>query len=218
MRLRAATVAMVGAAALASAACKPKDPARVGGTTLVLADGVETAPAGATLEVTPETVAAITMPAEAYVRLGVAREVPWSAVDQLIATIAGHGKKPILLVGRRGDVGAIKLDDPIGERHITVLAFVDGKACVRGPGEVAAKCIQSDGGERYVEKAYVRQLVREARDAFGVDDVSVEVAASLPWGDVVNAADGARTCCGDAPMKVAVRTAVDDGTVLVPLE
>src|SRR5690606_11990825 len=105
----------------------------------------------------------------------------------------------------------------IGEGAITVLAFVGGKACIRGPGEEAAKCVHSPD-HPWVEKAFVRQLVREAREIFAIDHVSVEVEAGLPWSDVVNALDGARTCCGDAEILAAVRTMVDDGTVLVPVE
>jgi hypothetical protein len=213
------STAAAAALALALVGCAAKEPATVGATPLVQADGGFDPPAGATLEVTTATIAGITMPAEAVVRLAVARDVPWGQLEELIASIKGSGKRPILLVGQRWRTKAIELEDPIAERHTTVLAFVTGKACVRGPGVDAAKCVQSDGGAIYVEKAYVRQLVREAREAFGVDDVAVEVQGGLPWGDVVNALDGARTCCGEgAPIKVAVRTMVDDGTVLVPVE
>jgi hypothetical protein len=138
-------------------------------------------------------------------------------VDRVVTSIEAGGKRAVLLVGRRADLGAIALRDAIGPRAISVLAFVDGKACVRGPGEKAAKCVHSPDN-RYVEKAFVRQLVREAREAFEVDDVRVEVPRSLPWGDVVNAIDGARTCCGQASMRVAVATAADDAPPLVPIE
>jgi hypothetical protein len=207
-------------AALALAAlggCAAKEHAKVGATVLVQADGVVEAPAGATLEVTRATLAGLTPPPEAIVRLAVARDVPWSDVEGLIGTLRGHGKQVAMLVGQRWNVRAIELEQPIAERHVTVLAFVTGKACVRGPGVDAAKCVQSDDNT-YVEKAFVRQLVREARESFGVDHVAVEVQGGLPWGDVVNALDGARTCCGDHAMTVAVRTAVDDGTMMVPVE
>jgi hypothetical protein len=209
---------VLGLLAAALGGCPAKEHARVGDTHLVQADGVEPAPAGATLEVTTATVDAITTPAEAVARLAVARDVPWHDVEELIATLESNGKKVVPLVGQRWETRSIALRDPIGERYISVLAFVDGKACVRGPGIEAAKCVHSPD-HRWVEKSFVRQLVREAREIFEVDDVSVEVAASLPWSDVVNAVDGARTCCGkNAAMKVAVRTMVDDGTVLVPVE
>jgi hypothetical protein len=201
----------------ALAGCPAKEPARFGATALVQADGVYPPPPGATLEVTAATARAITMPAEAVARLAIARDVPWSEVEELVATLEGHGKTPVLLVGQRQHTRAIALRDPIAERYITVLAFADGKACVRAPGEEAAKCVASPDNH-YVEKAFVRQLVREARERLALDDVAVEVAPVLPWGDVVNALDGARTCCGDAPMRVAVRTQVDDGTTLVPVE
>jgi hypothetical protein len=209
--------APLAALALALVGCKPPEWAKVGATPLVQADGLEAAPAGATLEVTPATVGGITPPGEAIVRLGVAREVAWKDVEQLVATIEGSGKRAVMLVGRRDELGAIALRDPIGEAYVSVLAFAGGKACVRGPGQEAAKCVHSPD-HPWVEKSFVRQLVREAREAFEVSDVAVEVDPALGWGDVVNALDGARTCCGERPVRAAVRTMVDDGTVLVPVE
>lgn len=198
--------------------CAARDPARVGGTELVQADGVFEPPAGATLEVTRENVVALSAPGEAVVRLAIARDVPWSDVDALVGKLGAAGKHVVPLVGQRYLTRGIILHETLTGPAIEVLTFVDGKACVRGPGVEAAKCVASPDG-RYVEKAFVRQLVREAREAFDVHQVKVSVPASLRWGDVVNALDGARTCCGEgAAVKVDVATSVDDGTVLVPVE
>jgi hypothetical protein len=211
----AVTAALI---ALLGAGCKARPDAHVGDTRLVQADGVVAPPSGATLEVTPANVAALTMPAEAVVRLAIARETRWADVEALAATIEGHGKKPVYLVGQRAETRAIELHDPVVGDAIQILTFIDGKACVRGPGVKAAKCVQSPDGT-YVEKAFVRQLVREAYQGWEIHKVDVEVPPSLHWGDVVNAVDGARTCCGaDVEMRVNARTTVDDGTVMVPVE
>jgi hypothetical protein len=208
----------LGLLGLLGAGCKARPDAAVGDTRLVQADGVFEPPPGATLEVTPDNVAALTMPAEAVVRLGVGREVRWADVEALIGTIEGHGKRAVMLVGQRFETRAIELRDEVRGDAIEILTFVDGKACVRGPGIKAAKCVQSQD-KSYVEKAFVRQLVREAHDGWGLEKVTVEVPLSLHWGDVVNAVDGARTCCGsDVKMRVTTRTSVDDGTMMVPVE
>lgn len=202
--------------ALLAAGCPAKEPARVGDTRLVQADGVVEAPSGATLEVAKDTVAALTMPGEAVVRLAIAMDVPWADVDSLVRKIEGAGKRAVTLVGQRQHTRAIVLHEPLTGPAIQVITFVDGKACVRGPGVEAAKCVTTPD-HHWVEKSFVRQLVRETREVFAVDEVEVQVPASLPWSDVVNAIDGARTCCGEAAIRVDVKTSVDDGTVLVPV-
>jgi hypothetical protein len=186
-----------------ASACTSNEDARVGGVLLAQADGVFDPPAGATVAVDEKTIDAAQVPAGApIVRLAVGRKALWSQVQRLIAKVEAAGAKPVLLVGSWHHVVAMRLeDDWPGGRALQVMAFVDGKACVQPPGAIEAKCVQS-GTKQYIERAYLRELVREQVRMFDIPQVEVEIPSSLTWVDVVRTIDGARTCCKGTTIRV----------------
>lgn len=202
MRRQLATAALL----LGLAGCKNKGHAEVDGILIPQADGVTEAAAGATMAVNAATIDRAPIPAGAGpVRLAIAREVPWDRVMALIARVSAAGRTPVLLAGDDHKVKGFQLEDEAARgvaRAITVMAYIDGKACVRPPGGIEAKCVQSPDG-RYIDRAFLRELVREQVRTFETRTVEVELAGGLPWADVVRTIDGARTCCYET--KVAVR-------------
>jgi hypothetical protein len=199
-----AALALTAAAAIG---CGGKGDATVDGVLLAQADGLVDAPEGATLAVDEKTVASAVVPSGAkIVRLAVGRKVPWNQVQALMRKVEAAGARPVLLAGNRSHVKAINLDDPWpgGDRSIQVTAYIDGKACVQPPGAIEAKCVQS-GTKDYIERAYVRELVREQVKMFSIEQVEVELPATLQWVDVVRTLDGARTCCKSLDAQVRVR-------------
>lgn len=205
--MRRSLLAALIVAAAAAIGCGGKGDATVDGVLLAQAEGLVEAPAGATLAVDEKTVASAKVPSGAkVVRLAIGRKVPWNEVQKLMRKVEAAGARPVLLAGNRSDVKAINLEDPWpgGDRSIGVIAFIDGKACVQPPGALEAKCVQS-GSKNYIERAYVRELVREQVKMFSVQQVEVELATTLPWVDVVRTIDGARTCCKSPKIEVRVR-------------
>ena len=74
----------------------------------------------------------------------------------------------------------------------------DVKACIRAQHVKQAVCV-ARFDRKHVDRAFVRQLVRDARAKAGPRPVHVRLPASLSWADAVRALDGARTCCsGDS--------------------
>jgi hypothetical protein len=156
-----------------------------------------------------KTVASAKVPSGAkVVRLAVGRKVLWSQVQDLMRKIQATGARAVLLAGNRSHVKSFALEDEPGpgasDRAIGVVAYVDGKACVQPPGAIEAKCVQS-GTKDYIERAYVRELVREQVMMFSIEQVEVELPATLPWADVVRTIDAARTCCKSQNVEVRVR-------------
>jgi hypothetical protein len=198
----------VGAAMLcaALAGCESKDDARVDGVLLAQADGIEEPPDGPTLAVDEQTIEAAEVPAGAtIVRLAIGRKVLWSQVQALAKKVQAAGAKPIYLVGDRHRVKAMRIeDDWPGGQALQVLAFIDGKACVQPPGAIEAKCVQS-GTKDYIDRAYLRELVREQVKYFELTQVEVDLPVTLHWADVVRAIDGARTCCRGTAMLVRLK-------------
>jgi hypothetical protein len=200
-------------AALALAGCKSKGHAEVDGILIPQADGTIDAPEGATMAVNASTIDTAKVPdGSPVVRLAIAREVPWDRVAGLIERVKAAGKSPVLLAGDDHNVKGFRLEDDRArgvDRAITVIAYVDGKACVQPPGGIEAKCVKSPDG-KYIDRAFLRELVREQVNTFEVRTVEVEVASGLPWADVVRAIDGSRTCCYET--EVAVRLKHAPGT------
>ena len=193
-------------ALVALAGCKGKGHAEVDGILIPQADGVFDAADGATLAVDASTIDTAPIPSSRpVVRLAIAREVPWDRVTALVARVKAAGRTPLLLAGDDHKVKAFRLEDDAaqgGDRTINVIAYIDGKACVQPPGSIEAVCVQSPDG-RYIDRAFLREQVREQVKRFDVKTIEVELAGGLPWADVVRTIDGARTCCYET--EVAVR-------------
>jgi hypothetical protein len=200
------TLTALIAAALAAAGCGNTGEATVDGVLLAQADGAEDPPEGATLAVDENTIDAARVPAGAkVVRLAVGRKVMWSRVQGLMRKVEEAGARPVLLTGDWGKVKAFRIEDEgAAGRAIQVMAYIDGKACVQPPDAIEAKCVQS-GSKQFIERAYVRELVREQIKLFNLDQVEVELPASLPWADVVRTIDAARTCCSGMTVRVRLK-------------
>jgi hypothetical protein len=194
---------------LGAAACgqNPYE-AKVDGVVLVEADRVvmpEKAPVvKLTLdELEPE------VPPVAVVQLAIGLDVTWDRVKTTITAMRDQGVRPVLLVGVRQDVRAIVLSDELEGPSIHLTSTPDGKFCVGPPTSNEAKCVQS-ADRKHISRAFVRELIRDAVEAYDLHDVDVQVTGDLYWADVVRTVDGARTCCG----KIAVRVKLaDDPTI-----
>jgi hypothetical protein len=134
-------------------------------------------------------------------RLAIARDVSWERVQKTLEAAKAKGAKPIILVGRRSDVRALVLTDEIGEHSIHLTSTPDGKFCVGPPTTFEAKCVQG-ADKKHVQRAFVRETIRDAVKAYGITEVDVMVTPDLEWADVVKTIDGARTCCGDTDVRV----------------
>jgi hypothetical protein len=207
-RTGALAVLVSGVAVLGATGCPAKGEAKVDGVLLAQADGVREAPEGPTLAVDEKTIDAAVVPAGAtVVRLAIGRKVLWNQVRALMARVSATGARPVLLVGQSYRVREMPLEDEWpGGPALQVMAYIDGKACVQPPGAIEAKCVQS-GTKQYIERAFLRELVREQVKAFQIEQVEVELPTTLPWYDVVRTIDGARTCCRQMKAKMRVRLA-----------
>ena len=211
MMRRALLVGLLAVSAgLGVGACKNKGHAEVDGILIPQADGTIDAPDGATMAVNGDTIDTAKVPdGSPVVRLAIAREVPWDRVAALVERVKAAGRTPLLLAGDDHEVKGFRLEDDAArgvERAITVIAYVDGQACVQPPGAIEAKCVKSPDG-KYIDRAFLRELVREQVKVFDVKTVVVEVASGLPWADVVRTIDGARTCCYETEVAVRLKRA-----------
>jgi hypothetical protein len=207
MKIRAALAVAIVCAAWQTG-CESKDDAKIDGVLLAQADGTFDPPEGATLAADEKNIDAAQVPAGAkIVRLALGRKVLWNQVQDLIEKVEAAGAQAVLLVGNWHHVVAMRLQDEWpGGRALQVMAFIDGKACVQPPGAIEAKCVQS-GTKQYIERAYLRELVREQVKMFDIPQVEVELPATLPWADVVRTIDGARTCCKGTTIRVRLKPA-----------
>jgi predicted small lipoprotein YifL len=213
VRRAAAAIALA-----ALAACGQKGHATVDGVLIPQADGVSDVPDGATLAVDVAAIDAAVVPAGAeVVKLAVGRKVPWNEVQALDAKVRAAGARPVYLAGVFHKVRAFALEDawPGGPRSITVTSYVDGKACVLPPGAIEARCVQS-GGKNQIDRAFLRELIREQVKLFDVKQIEVELAATLPFDDVVRTIDAARTCCFEIETTVRFKPPSTASTELVP--
>ncbi len=180
-------------AACALSACKFERQAHVKDIWVPQAAGLIDAPKGESLPIIRGTVLK-TLPKAPHVRLAIARNVVWSEVRALRKQVIDAGKTPYFIVADERKVGAIELYEDLQGEAIDVFVSVGGKLCVAPPGSPEAKCVQR-GDRLHVDRAFTRELVREAVGAYGIHDVLVKVPPDIEWGDVVRAVDGARTCC-----------------------
>jgi biopolymer transport protein ExbD len=183
--------------ALLAGACAPID-TKVGKARLADADGTEPARPGPTVEV-PGPPAA---PAQGPVRLAADREATYGQVREAMKAIEAQGGEPVLLVARRGEVEALPRPDTLKGPAIKLRAEVEGKACISPPDTDEATCVKGHF-QKHIDRAFLRQIVRQAVREYGLKEVRITVDADLAWGDAVRAIDGARTCCG-IPVAVSV--------------
>lgn len=205
---------------LAATACGSKGHAKVDGVLVPQADGVIDVPEGPTVAADVGTIDAAVVPSGAkVVKLAIGRKVPWSDVRALEGKVRAAGARPVFLAGAFHKVRAFALEDawPGGEQSITVTSYVDGKACVLPPGAIEARCVQS-GSKNQIDRAFLRELVREQVKLYDVKQIEVELAATLPWDDVVRTIDAARTCCFEIKTAVRFKPAATVSTELVPAE
>ncbi len=190
------------------AACANKPEAEVDGVLLPQADGLVDAPDGATMAVNAQTIDSAPIPKGAgVVRLAIAREVPWDRVGALITRVKAAGRIPFLLAGHAHKVKGFQLEDDKAkgvDRIISVISYIDGKACVQPPGSIEAICVQSPDG-LYIDPAFLREQVRQQVTTYDVKTVEVELASGLPWVDVVRTIDSVRTCCDDTSVAVRLK-------------
>lgn len=192
---------ILAACVLLAAACGPNPyEARVDGVLLADASGVVPAEDGPVVKLTLEDLEPV-MPDAPVVRLAIARDVPWERVQRTLAALRDKGTRPVLLVGKRDAVHGFVLSEEIGEVSIHVTSTPDGKFCVGRTGISEARCVTSSD-RKHINRAFVREHVRDAVKAYGLQEVDVMVAPDLHWADVVRTIDGARTCCKDTAVKV----------------
>jgi len=134
-------------------------------------------------------------------QLAIARDVSWERVQKTLAAARDKGARPVILVGRRSDIGALVLSEEIAGPSIHLTSTPDGKFCVGPPTTNEAKCVQG-ADKKHVQRAFVRETIRDAVKAYGITEVDVMVTPDLEWADVVKTIDGARTCCADVDVKV----------------
>lgn len=198
----AAAVVVAGAAA----ACGPNPyEARVNGVLLADADGVAALGDAAKAPLVTLTLDQLEpeIPAGPVARLAVARDVSWDRVQKTLIRFDAAGVTPVLLVGQRRDVRAFTLADAIDGPSIQLTSTADGKFCVGPPDVNEAKCVQSSD-RKHINRAFVRETIREAVKAYDLTEVDVIAAPDVEWADVVRTIDGARTCCGDTTVKVTI--------------
>jgi len=192
---------------LVLAACG-KNPyqATVDDVLLAEADGVITPEDGPTVKLSLKELEPEVPKGAELARIAISYDVSWERVQKTMNRFLVQGVRPVLLVGRRSDVRAFVLSDELKGVPIRVTATADGKFCVGPPDNNEAKCVQSSD-KAHIGRAFVRETVREAVDAYGLHDVDVLAASDMDWADVVRTVDGARTCCGDMQINVRLQDA-----------
>jgi hypothetical protein len=142
------------------------------------------------------------------VQLAVDREMPFGELRSFLQAIDKAGVRAQILVSVDGKLGALPPSLPAVPQSI-LLAVEMGeevKACVAEPGAEVRACVSRKDG-LHVERAFVRELVREAVKTYELTAVHVRPDPKLAWIEVVRAVDGARTCCKGTEIKVSVEDA-----------
>lgn len=201
------------AATLGLAACKGPGPKKVGDATLALALGVEDVPAAAKdaplVEVLPgeETTR---IPDAPLVKLAIHRDVTWDRVQAVLAVMQERGQEPVLLVTQRRNVKAFHIEDAFEGPALDLIAYTNGRSCVRHPDIAEAKCVQTLS-KKYIDGAFTREIVREAVRGYQMSNVEADIPEKLSWGDTVRVIDAARTCCKDTEVLVKLRSPEQEG-------
>jgi len=198
-----AVASLIVGLALMATACKSNSQAEVLGVWIPQAAGIEVVPKGDTVAVLRGEEPA-SLGTQHNVALAVARDVPWSQLRDLRKELLAAGRVPHLLVADGRKKGSLRLYDELLGEPIRVFVSVGGKLCVAPPKTPEAKCVQR-GDKTHVDRAFTRELVREAVKGYQLHDVLVDVPADLEWGDVVRAVDGARTCCFEDKVRVRLK-------------
>ncbi len=195
-------------ALLVFCSCKSRSQAEVAGVWVAQAEGIESLPQGKAVALERGR-----LPADASdkvlgegpdVLLAIGRDVRWAKIRDLRKGLIESGRTPYLVVANGRKKGAFKLHDELQGEAIKVFVSVGGKLCVAPPNSPEAKCVQR-GDRSHVDRAFTRELVREAVKGYGLHDVTVDVPADLEWADVVRAVDGARTCCFEDKVRVHLK-------------
>ncbi len=194
---------LIAAVAVAATACGGVKEAKVGEARLAYADGVDDAPKGwSTVEVMPGKAGALPDDAK-QVLIAADRDATFGDVWPLIQAARARDVDLLFYVAdRRQRVKVMEMNPPAGEKQIRVIVTDDGKVCVNLPGIKEAKCVMTT--QHRVDRAYTRELVREAFRASDLRRVRVEAETALRWNDVVRTVDGARTCCSGERMIVGL--------------
>lgn len=183
--------------------CKSRSQAEVKGIWVAQAEGIETLPDGDTIPMN-RGVVPDDLGSTPDLRIAIARDVRWSAVRDLRKRLMEQGRVAHLVVANGRKKGGFQLYEELQGEPINVFVSVGGKLCVAPPGSPEAKCVQR-GDRTHVDRAFTRELVREAVKGYGLHDVVVDVPADLDWADVVRAVDGARTCCFEDKVRVRLK-------------
>jgi len=193
MMTRRSLAIFVGFAAVLG--CDSPPLAKVGETFLVQAADTRELPANSTAETIELAKLDVTAPpSAAEIRLVAGQRQQWREVRKAVAALEGAGKTVRLLSAQRRRIGEFVLYDELGDRPIEVVTRTNGQACVRLPGVKEAKCVQR-ADAKHIDRAHLRQLVREAIKVSKLREVAVYVPGDMEWADVVRAVDAARTCC-----------------------
>ena len=207
---RVAAFVLAAAAVPAAGACgAPSPEIAIQGAVLAEADGVVPAAEGPTVALTGAAAGGPlpALPDADVVRVAIDRTVPYRDADRLIEALAAAGKTPVYLVSSHRDLRGFVVARPTADvEAIRLVATDDGKACVSPPGVAEAKCVQRPD-KKHIDRAFVRELTREAHRAYHLDTVHIDADPGVEWGDIVRAIDGARTCCADTPITVGLRPA-----------
>lgn len=184
--------------------CAPRRLAYEGGVLLAEADAVRPATPGPRLVVRAGENAPPTPPAGDILRVAIERGVPWQRVRELMSSLDQQKRSYQMLVGKGRHVVAFVPSDTIGDGPvIELLAYADGQFCVRPPESTEAYCVQGAGG--HIPRAFVRETLRKAVKEYERTAVSAVLDPAMEWADAVRAIDGARTCCGETSVRVAIR-------------
>lgn len=194
------------ALAVLATACGNNYVTEIDGAWLPACDVVVPAPAGPNVVLVPssrEEEAAL--PTGKVVRIAADGQVSWRRVLAIRARlIAGGATEVVHLVGAKGRIDAIRLEDPLEPGpHIHLDATNDGKFCLSPPAADQLYCVKGSD-EHNISSAFVREAMRKAVTEYKIYDVEVRVDPSMGWANVVRAIDGSRTCCGTTVVRAAL--------------
>lgn len=189
---------------LLAVACAP-DLEKIGSGKARLPDASRTVPLpeGEVLEVVPGQAPAVT--ARGPVRIVADRDATWSEVAAAMDAVHAAGGEPWLAMRYRTHVRALppfapRVDDPA----IRIIAE-ETRACIWLPEADQGHCV-SRGDKKHIDRAGLRETLRSIVKATGITRVRVSVWPTTSYADAIRAIDGARTCCFEQQIDVALET------------